>query len=423
MAQYGTIITTIGLAQIANAQVTQSKVGLEYVALGDGNGAHYVPTQNQTALVNEVWRGLVSNVTIDSNNENRIIIDAVIPVTAGGFTIREIGVFDDQNQLIAVGQYPEKYKPQLSEGVSEETLIHFVIETNNADVVKLSVDPTIVIASRKYVDDKIAENLSDFEYQTPIIVGNQLRLTRKSGTHRLFIKIANDLSGPLTVSLDNGVSSKPLVDIEGQPINLLEKGFAEVVEDTSFFTLRSRGISSTDLQALIEIVNEAEANESDLKTQFAQAVNAVDVDGGINLPDGAAWATILAEIPNVKTGKKWASGSVMSTASSTFVYEYVAGGTLQRSSVVVEGLDFKPRVILVFFDQSSQITHFTTYIEHNQMPYPKAVIISNPRYTSNADNTVRAMIKGDKATAYVTETGFNLPIETTSNTCYWIAYE
>lgn len=157
LAQYGTLITTIGLAQIANAQITQTKVGLEYIALGDGNGAHYVPTQNQTALVHEVWRGPIAELSIDPTNNNRIIIDAVIPVTAGGFTIREIGIFDDKNQLIAIGQYPEKYKPQLSEGVSEETLIHFVIETNNADVVKLNIDPTVIIATRKYVDAKVAD--------------------------------------------------------------------------------------------------------------------------------------------------------------------------------------------------------------------------------------------------------------------------
>lgn len=158
MTQYGTIITNIGLAQIANAQVTQQKVGLQYIALGDGNGSYYVPNANQTTLVNEVWRGPVSNVTIDPANDNRIIIEGLIPPTAGGFTIREIAVFDDQNQLIAVGQYPEKYKPQLSEGVSEETLIHFMIETNNVDAVELAIDPTIIIASREYVDEKVAEH-------------------------------------------------------------------------------------------------------------------------------------------------------------------------------------------------------------------------------------------------------------------------
>jgi len=153
-AQYGTLITNIGLAKIANAQVTQSKVGLENIALGDGNGAHYVPTQNQTALVNEVWRGPVVDVSIDPKNNNRITVKAVIPVTVGGFTIREIGVFDNEGFLIAVGQYPEKYKPQLIEGVAEETIIHFVIETNNANVVKLNIDPTVIIASQEYVDKK-----------------------------------------------------------------------------------------------------------------------------------------------------------------------------------------------------------------------------------------------------------------------------
>lgn len=156
MTQFGTIITNIGLAQIANAQVTQQKVGLQHIALGDGNGAHYVPTQTQTALINEVWRGPVASVTIDPVNENRIVVEGSILSTVGGFTIREIGIFDDQNQLIAIGQYPEKYKPRLEEGIAEETIIHFVIETNNASAVKLLIDPTIIMASKKYVDNKVS---------------------------------------------------------------------------------------------------------------------------------------------------------------------------------------------------------------------------------------------------------------------------
>ncbi|WPK10604.1 phage tail protein [Lysinibacillus louembei] len=175
MTQYGTLITNIGLAKIANAQVTQQKVGLQYIALGDGNGSHYVPTQSQSALVNEVWRGPVANVTIDSMNDNRIIIDSVIPSDVGGFTIREIGIFDEENQLIALGQYPEKYKPQLNEGITEETLIHFVIETNNADAVELSIDPTIIVASRKYVDERVATvstNLMELEEDFTAHKGN-----------------------------------------------------------------------------------------------------------------------------------------------------------------------------------------------------------------------------------------------------------
>ncbi|WP_238600580.1 phage tail protein [Metasolibacillus meyeri] len=226
MAQYGTLITNIGLAQIANAQVTQSKVGLEYIAIGDGNGAHYVPSQNQTALVNEVWRGAISELFIDPNNNNRIIVDAVIPVTAGGFTIREIGIFDDQNQLIAVGQYPEKYKPQLSEGVSEETVIHFVIETNNADVVKLTIDPTIIIASRSYVDGKIAAHTD------PSKAGAH-KITNIEGLEQELTSLREGISSGGT-SLTNHISDTNKHLQAGERSNFHPKNTVPIVDGRTF---------------------------------------------------------------------------------------------------------------------------------------------------------------------------------------------
>lgn len=216
--QYGTLITTIGLAQIANAQITQTKVGLEYIALGDGNGAHYVPTQNQTALVHEVWRGPIAELSIDPMNSNRIIVDAVIPVTAGGFTIREIGIFDDKNNLIAIGQYPEKYKPQLSEGVSEETIIHFVIETNNADVVKLTIDPTVIIASRQYVDGKVVQ------VQKSLTEHSVESVASENGAHDLRYfndKLERNVEG-IWGEIDTGITVK---EYNGDLNSLLDAGF------------------------------------------------------------------------------------------------------------------------------------------------------------------------------------------------------
>ncbi|MEK3935917.1 phage tail protein [Sporosarcina sp. FSL W7-1349] len=161
MVQYGTIITNIGLAKITNAQITQDTVDLLHIALGDGNGAYYVPSQNQTTLKKEVWRGVIADMSVSESNPNRISVSAYISSTVGGFTIREIGLFDTENNLIALSLYPEQYKPQLSEGVSEDVLLHFEIETSNASVVNLAVDPTIIIASRKYVDDKVASAMGN----------------------------------------------------------------------------------------------------------------------------------------------------------------------------------------------------------------------------------------------------------------------
>ncbi|GEM_PF-6624788 len=180
-------------------------------------------------------------------------------------------------------------------------------------------------------DNKLDGHLADYMYQIPSIVGSQIRINKLSDTNRLFFKMAADLSGDITISTDNGATSKPLIDVEGNPITQLEKGFVEVVADASFFILRNRGISGTDKQALIEIVNETERNESDLKTQFVNEVNAVDLDGGINLPASAAWADILAQVPNIKTGKKWASGSIRGNSNGM---------------IVIASLGFKPSVVM-----------------------------------------------------------------------------
>lgn len=267
-AQYGTLITNIGLAKIANAQITQSKVGLECIALGDGNGAHYVPTTNQTALVNEVWRGPVAEVSIDPKNNNRIIIDAVIPVTVGGFTIREIGVFDDEGHLIAVGQYPEKYKPQLNEGVSEETIIHFVIETNNANVVKLNIDPTVIIASKDYVDKKF-NNLDSRIGDT-----NKLETDYKSDT----VGAINEVNDVLSQLVENMGFKEPKSAV-------LERGVNTV--DAPIKTLCS--VTALDGRT---IVNYAPLLDSGLWETYQATVSLGGPDT-VTVPAGKWYSTII----------------------------------------------------------------------------------------------------------------------------------
>ena len=93
--QFYTILTQIGKAKIANATSLGTKVNFTHFALGDGGGAYYNPTENQTQLVNEVWRGQIGQITPDDNNPNWIKLETIIPADTGGFTIREAGVFDD----------------------------------------------------------------------------------------------------------------------------------------------------------------------------------------------------------------------------------------------------------------------------------------------------------------------------------------
>ena len=102
-----TILTTVGQAKIANAQVTGQKVNLTEIAVGDGGGSYYNPDQTQTSLKNEIWRGNIGSVQIDEENPNWIVIEGVVPATVGGFFVREVGIFDDAGDMVAIGKFPE----------------------------------------------------------------------------------------------------------------------------------------------------------------------------------------------------------------------------------------------------------------------------------------------------------------------------
>ena len=147
--QFYTILTNVGKAKIANALPTGTKVNLTKMKIGDSNGTYYNPSESQTELVHEVYECNVTSVEVDESNPNWITITAAIPNDVGGFSIREVGVFDDSNSLIAIGKYPETYKPVASDGSVKELYIKMTLEVVNASSVELKIDPTIILATKK----------------------------------------------------------------------------------------------------------------------------------------------------------------------------------------------------------------------------------------------------------------------------------
>ncbi|WMM23662.1 phage tail protein [Tissierella sp. MB52-C2] len=162
--QFYTITTQVGKAKIANASALGNKVNFTHFALGDGNGGYYNPTETQTALKKEVWRGNIGQIVVDENNPSWIVLETIIPADIGGFTIREAGVFDDEGNLLAIGKYPETYKPLLENGSAKDLYIRMILEVANTSVVNLKVDPSIILATKKDIDilsNRITKNESD----------------------------------------------------------------------------------------------------------------------------------------------------------------------------------------------------------------------------------------------------------------------
>ncbi|KES12771.1 Tail fiber protein, partial [Gilliamella apicola SCGC AB-598-B02] len=77
-----------------------------------------------------------------------------IPETDGGWFIHEIGLFDDKDNLIAVGNYPATYKPNIIEDSSRTQMIRMVIIVDNTEAIELKNDSTEVFAARQYIEPR-----------------------------------------------------------------------------------------------------------------------------------------------------------------------------------------------------------------------------------------------------------------------------
>ena len=157
--KFKTIITDTGAKKLAQAAAPGGNpVRLTHMAVGDGGGTLPTPDSKQTRLVHEVWRHTVNRVILDATHQNRIIAELVIPPETGGFWIREIGVFDEHGDLIAVGNTAESYKPAVAEGSGRAQTFRTILTVSSTATVALTVDNTMVMATVDYVNDKLKEH-------------------------------------------------------------------------------------------------------------------------------------------------------------------------------------------------------------------------------------------------------------------------
>ena len=162
MPKYYTLLTKIGEALHANAQITQTSVPWTHMALGDGGGAPVNPKREQTGLVREVHRLPITAIGPHPDNPNWIVVEAVVPNNVGGWTVRETAIMGTAGgaQCIAVGNYPDTYKPVLAEGAVREMVMRMIVEISSTATVNLVIDPAVAIASRQFVEEYVGKELA-----------------------------------------------------------------------------------------------------------------------------------------------------------------------------------------------------------------------------------------------------------------------
>jgi hypothetical protein len=149
---YEAILTTLGLAKIADAVANNTSVNITTGKIGDGNGNAVTPNPSWTNLARVVYTAALNRVDIDPVNNTRVLAELVIPANQGGWTVREIGLFDNTGALIAVAAYPAVYKPTAAEGATLDMIVRLILNVSNTSAITLQVDTSIIVASRSWVD-------------------------------------------------------------------------------------------------------------------------------------------------------------------------------------------------------------------------------------------------------------------------------
>lgn len=150
--QYYALLTKAGQAAMLKAVTLNTPVRLTHMAVGDANTQDFSPTEDMTALVNEVHRAPINALAPDGESAELLAADMIIPHEVGGWKVRELGIFDENGSLFAIASVPPTYKPQIQEGGTTELRFRMLISLDNADKVELIVDPTVVLATRDFVE-------------------------------------------------------------------------------------------------------------------------------------------------------------------------------------------------------------------------------------------------------------------------------
>jgi phage-related tail fiber protein len=152
---FKTIHTLNGLIALAAAESSGTPINITNMAVGDGNGNPVEPSEAQTALVREMYRHAPNRVYQDPTTPNKYTAELIVPASVGGFSMREVGVFDSHGNLFVVGNLPETYKPVDTEGAFADTVVRVDFIVSNASAITLQVDPNVAVATQSWVSNNV----------------------------------------------------------------------------------------------------------------------------------------------------------------------------------------------------------------------------------------------------------------------------
>ena len=188
-SQYFAILTDYGTRAFAHALSQGQPVPLTQFAVGDGNGQPVTPTASATALVHQTHIAPVSAVSLDPSNNKQVIVELTIPENVGGFYIREMGVFDSQNKLIAYANCPESFKPTESSGSGKVQVLRMILKVESSSAVTLSIDNSVIFVTRQQMAPKTITATTQNGFDES---GHTHEIAKASTTQQGIVQLTND---------------------------------------------------------------------------------------------------------------------------------------------------------------------------------------------------------------------------------------
>ncbi|ECF7068139.1 phage tail protein [Salmonella enterica subsp. enterica] len=313
--KFKTVITDYGKQRLVAAMSPGgTKLTLTQMAVGDGGGNPTNPDTTSTALVNEVWRAAVNSVTVDKSHQNTIIVELLIPAEVGGFWVREAGIYDEFNKLVAICSLPASEKPLLEQGSGRAQTVRMTLVISDLSTINITIDSTTIIATNDYVDNSLKEHEKSRNHPDATLTDKGfVQLSSATGSTDE-TKAATPKA--VKAAMDNANKRQPgnenltaLSSLAGQPDKLpyfTNKGAMSLAEFAEFMrTMLSKTDAASVLEylGLRETINLAagalqkDQNGTDIldKKRFARTIGAV-ISTNITFNDASGWYKIATVV-------------------------------------------------------------------------------------------------------------------------------
>ncbi|MGK8176029.1 phage tail protein [Aeromonas dhakensis] len=246
-AIYFAILTAAGQAKLANAVALGVPLKITHMAVGDGNGQPVTPNAAQTALVRERRRAPINTLFQDPTNQSQLVTEQIIPENVGDWWIREAGIFSEDGTLIAIANTPDTYKPLLSSGAGRTQVIRIVLIVSDTSAVELKIDPSVVLATRKYIDDLLAAHKQSRDHpEGTKTEKGMLRLANEAEA------LAGMLDSVAVAPKEMRTAMEALLDVVA-PIGLVLPWVAETPPNDRFVLVKNQSFDSVALPKLAKV--------------------------------------------------------------------------------------------------------------------------------------------------------------------------